>query len=216
MTHYHIPSSSPFVRTNRQTIAQRATLLQELLPAVQTIGELCCGDCSCQSEVYRQIGISHYVGLDISGEIVATNRARGLNCLQGDVLNPVALRRFIECEILFFGPPLSVNCDGHQRLTFSQVLPDYAGFSRLLWVELAYQGTAIYICPNSTTPADVRQMYDHIRLTRPDVGMRLVWQSWSTETGQGVVTEPRLKYIEVWFSSVLPDRWEFRSAQDSS
>lgn len=78
------------------------------------------------------------------------------------------------------------------------------------------QGTTIYICPNSTTPADVRQMYDHIRLTRSDVGVRFVWQSWPTETGQGAVTEPRLKYIEVWFSSVLPDRWEFRSAQDAS
>lgn len=30
-----------------------------LLPTVQTIGELCCGDCSGRAEAYRQIGITH-------------------------------------------------------------------------------------------------------------------------------------------------------------
>jgi hypothetical protein len=214
-TCYQLPNSGSFARTNRQTIAQRAALLQELLPDVQSIGELCCGDCSRQAEAYRQIDITHYIGLDISAEIVAANRAKGLDCIQGDVLDPQALRRFLECEVLFFGPPLSVNCDGHQGFSFAQVVPGYTDFSRLLWTDLAYQGTAIYICPNSTTPADVRQMYDHIHLNRPDVGVRLVWQSWSTETGHGETTEPRLKYIEVWFSSVLPDIWEFRSSQDT-
>ncbi len=212
---YQIPDSDTFARTNHQTIAQRATLLQELLPTAQTIGELCCGDCSRQTEAYRQTGITHYVGLDISAEIVAANRAKGLDCIQGDVLDPQVVRRFLACEVLFFGPPLSVKCDGHQGFSFAQVVPGYTDFSRLLWTDLAYQGTAIYICPNSTTPADVRQMYDQIRLTRPDVGVRLVWQSWSTETGHGETTEPRLKYVEVWFSSVLPNRWEFRSSQDT-
>ncbi|MCB0190682.1 MAG: hypothetical protein KDJ65_01950 [Anaerolineae bacterium] len=55
-------------------------------------------------------------------------------------------------------------------MSFAQVVPGYAAFSRLLWADLAYQGTVIYICPNSTTPADVRQIYGQIHLTRPDVG----------------------------------------------
>jgi len=141
-TRYQLPGAGPFARTNRQTIAQRAALLQELLPAAQTIGELCCGDYSRQAEAYRQIGIKHFIGLDISVEIVATNQAKGLDCIQGDVLDPEVLRRFLECEVLFFGPPLSVNCDGHQGLGFAQIFPGYAAFSRLLWADLAYQGTA--------------------------------------------------------------------------
>jgi hypothetical protein len=31
-----------YARTNRQTIAQRAALIRELLPAARSIAELCC------------------------------------------------------------------------------------------------------------------------------------------------------------------------------
>jgi hypothetical protein len=51
----------------------------------------------------------------------------------------------------------------------------------------------------------LRQLYEQIRRDRPDVGLRLVWSSWASE-----MTAPRLKYIEPWFSTVLPDAWEFR------
>jgi hypothetical protein len=214
-TRYQLPGSSPFARTNRQTIAQRVTLLRELLPSTESIGELCCGDCSRQAGAYWQAGINRYVGLDISAEIVTANRAKKIDCVQGDVLDPQILRQFLEYTLLFFGPPLSVGCDGHRGLSFARVVPGYAEFSRRLWLDLGYQGTVVYICPNSTTPADVRQVYQQIHATRPDVGLRLVWQSWSTETGLGEVTGPRLKYIEAWFSAVLPDMWEFRGGHDS-
>ena len=156
--------------------------------------------------------MTRYVGLDISPVIVATNQARGIECVQGDALDPAALCRFFDFDLLFFGPPLSVDCDGHHLLAFTQVTPGYAAFSHLLWSELGYRGTVVCLCPKTTTPGDLRHLYDQIRCNRPDVGLRLVWQSWSTETGLGEITPPRLKYIKAWFSSVLPDAWEFRSS----
>ncbi len=53
---YHLPAETApaFARTNAQTIAQRVSLLRELLPDVRAIGELCCGDCARQWAAYRQ------------------------------------------------------------------------------------------------------------------------------------------------------------------
>lgn len=71
--HYQLPDPTqrPFARTNVQTIRQRAVLLHELLPDTHTIAQLCCGDCSAQSEIYRShLPIERYVGLDLQPEIV--------------------------------------------------------------------------------------------------------------------------------------------------
>ncbi|HNT24648.1 MAG TPA: hypothetical protein PKM21_09800 [Anaerolineales bacterium] len=61
-TAYHIPNPAhPFARTNIQTIQQRAEILSELLPGVQSIAEICCGDCRMQAQVYRQrLGVQDY------------------------------------------------------------------------------------------------------------------------------------------------------------
>lgn len=207
---YQTPGGEHFARTNRQTVAQRAALIRKLLPGLQSIGELCCGDCTRQADAYRRLGVARYVGLDLSPRIVAANQARGIDCLHGDVLDPAVLRQFLDFDLLCFGPPLSIDCDGHRLLGFDQVTPGYAAFSHRLWAELGYQGTAISICPTTTTPGDLRRLYDALRLNRPEVGLRLVYESWSTLTGLDEPTPPRLKYIEAWFSTVLPDAWEFR------
>ena len=118
-----------FARTNVQTIAQRVTLLRELLPDVRAIGELCCGDCTRQWVAYLQAfpDVSYH-GLDIAPYIVAANQAQGIACTCGDVLDSAALRSFLACDVLFFGPPLSQDCDGHNLLAFHEVIPSYADF----------------------------------------------------------------------------------------
>lgn len=205
-----------FARTNVQTIAQRADLLRELLPHVHTIGELCCGDCSRQWTLYRQTfpGVM-YRGLDVDPRIVAVNQAQGTDCVCADVLNPTALRTFLTCDVLFFGPPLSRACDGHNLLAFREVVPAYANFAHLLWSKLGYTGTLICICPNTTTIGDVRRLYSQTRAVRPDVNLRLLHYSYATHTGHDEVTPLRLKYVELWFSTVLPDAWEVRELRGS-
>lgn len=179
-TPYRLPveSSPAFARTNVQTIAQRVALLRELLPDVRAIGELCCGDCARQWAAYRQAfpDVS-YRGLDIAPHIVAANQAQGIACTCGDVLDPMTLRQFLACDVLFFGPPLSQGCDGHNLLAFHEVVPAYADFARLLWGDLDYQGTLIYICPNTTTMGDVQRLYAQTRTARPDVNLRLLHYS---------------------------------------
>ena len=200
-----------FARTNVQTIAQRVTLLRELLPAVRAIGELCCGDCARQWAAYRQAfpNVS-YRGLDIAPHIVAANQAQGIACAYGDVMHPEILRQFLICDVLFFGPPLSQDCDGHTLLAFHEVIPAYIDFVRLLWDDLGYQATLVCICPNTTTMGDVRRLYAQTRAVRPDVNLRLLHYSYATRTGYDEVTSLRLKYVELWFSTVLPDVWEVR------
>jgi hypothetical protein len=90
------------------------------------------------------------------------------------------------------------------------VVPGYAAVARLLLGELGYQGTLVCICPNSTTPGDARWLYDQIKAVRPDFGLRLFHSSYTTITGSGLETEPRLKYVELWFSNRLEDAWEMR------
>ncbi|MCL4298446.1 MAG: hypothetical protein KJ077_22105 [Anaerolineae bacterium] len=200
-----------FARTNPQTIAQRVALLRELLPGVNSIAELCCGDCTRQALAYRrELGIERYRGLDLVPEIVAANQAQGIDCLWGDVLDPMVLGHFLDFEVIFYGPPLSVACDGHRLLAFREVVPGYADVARLLLGKLRYQGTLICICPNSTTPGDARWLSDQIKAARPDFGLRLFHASYATVTGSGIETEPRLKYVELWFSNRLADAWEMR------
>ncbi len=212
-TPYHLPveSAPAFARTNTQTIAQRVALLRELLPAVRAIGELCCGDCARQWTAYRQVFPDvNYRGLDIAPHIVAANQAQGIACTCGDVLDPATLCIFRACDVLFFGPPLSQNCDGHNLLAFREVTPSYADVARLLWGDLGYQGTLICICPNTTTMGDMQRLYAQTRAVRPDVNLRLLHYSYATRTGLDEVTPLRLKYVELWFSTVLPDAWEVR------
>lgn len=132
---YRLPieTAPAFARTNVQTIAQRVTLLRELLPDVRAIGELCCGDCARQWAAYRQAfsGVS-YRDLDIAPNIVAANQAQGIACTCGDVLDPAILRLFLGCDVLFFGPPLSQTCDGHSLLAFHEVVPTYTDSASLL------------------------------------------------------------------------------------
>ena len=209
----HVPNFSrqSFARTNSQTIAQRVKILRELLPTAHAIGELCCGDCAAQFEMYRAaLGELTFCGLEVSPEIVALNRSHNIPCAQGDVMDANALRPFLACDVLFFGPPLSVECDGHRLLAFRDVTPSFANFASLLWHDLNYRGTCIFICPNTTTLGDARRLHEQIKLWRSDVGLRLLHYTHATQTGTGESHELRLKYVELWFSSLLPDEWEMR------
>jgi len=216
---YHTPDLNrvAFARTNPQTINQRIAILQELLPNVKSIAEICCGDCSRQWEAYHQaLNIETYCGLDIQPEVVAANRAKGINCICGDALDKATLSRFRAFDVIFFGPPLSVNCDGHTLLSFHEVVPGFARFAHLLLGELLYRGALVCVCPKATTMGDVRWLYNQMKKQRQDIGLRLIHYSHSTVTGAGVVTESRLKYIELWFSDHLDDMWEVRKSEASA
>ncbi|MBP6789649.1 MAG: hypothetical protein KA170_18825 [Candidatus Promineofilum sp.] len=212
---YRLPDlDRPFARTNVQTIAQRVGLLRELLPDVRAIGELCCGDCRAQWATYRrELPIERYHGLDLHPGVVAANRSAGIDCVQGDALEPGALRPFLGDDVLFFGPPLSVNCDGHTLLPFRAVTPGYADLVTLLFGQLGYDGTLVCIAPRATTPGDMRWLYETATAANPGVGLRLIHHSYATLTGAGEPHEPRLKYVELWLSTRLPDRWETRASR---
>jgi hypothetical protein len=208
------PNQQPFARTNLQTIAQRMALIQEFLPQLNSIAEICCGDCSRQWQAYRQqLNIEQYRALDLQPEIVAANRAQGIDCLLGDALDPVIMRQFLSCQLIFFGPPLSLDCDGHRGLSFQAITPSYTDFIQLLLDQLAYSGTLVCISPKTTTLGDARWLYSQVKALRPEFGLRLIHHSHTTLTGNGIVTEPRLKYIELWFSDQLEDRWEVRETK---
>lgn len=179
-------------------------------PAWVSRYSVCCGPVPVPTVYGRELGIERYRGLDLVSEIVAANQAQGIDCLCGDVLDPTVLSDFLDFEVIFYGPPLSVECDGHRLLAFREVVPGYAEVARLLLSELGYNGTLVCICPNSTTPGDARRLYDQIKVTRPDVGLRLFHSSYATVTGSDIETEPRLKYVELWFSNRLEDTWEMR------
>lgn len=212
---YQLPDlDRPFARTNVQTVAQRVELLRELLPDARAIGELCCGDCWAQWDAYRrELPVERYHGLDLHPGVVAANRAAGIDCDLGDVLDSAALRPFLGDDVLFFGPPLSVNCDGHTLLPFRAVTPGYADLVMLLFGQLGYDGTLVCIAPRATTPGDMRWLYDTATDANPGVGLRLIHHSYATLTGAGERHEPRLKYVELWLSTRLPDLWELREGQ---
>jgi hypothetical protein len=214
-TQYHTPDLArrAFARTNRQTISQRAAILQELLPDARSIADICCGDCTRQREIYLQtLNLESYRGLDICPEIVEANQAKGVDCVCGDALDKTILSQFREFDVIFFGPPLSVDCDGHTLLGFRQVVPSFDEFLRLLLGELSYDGTVVCICPRNTTMGDARWLYEQVRELRHNVGLRLIHYSITTLTGDGKTTEPRLKYVELWLSSWLSDLWEVRQS----
>lgn len=202
-------SRQSFARTNRQTIAQRATILRRLAPGLRSVAEICCGDCSRQKQVYTdELGISQIRGLDLEATIVAQNRARGIDCYQGDALSIDSLRRFAQDDVVFFGPPLSEACDGHRGLDFDEVQPAYRDFARLFLGELCYDGLLVCICPKTTDMGSITRLYQDIRAYRPDVNLPLIHYSYTTLTGNDEVTELRLKYVELWFSSQHEDLWE--------
>jgi len=211
------PQRAGFARTNRQTIAQRMALICALLPQARSIAELCCGDCAAQWALYRAAlpGLA-FCGLDIAPAIVAANRAAGVPCTLGDALDPLVLRPFLAYDVVFFGPPLSAGCDGHHALAFDAVQPGFAAFTDLFLGQLGYAGTLVCIGPKTTHMGDIRRLYERIRAQQADVGLRLIHYSYATVTGAGISHEPRLKYVELWFSGRLPDAWEVqRSGPDA-
>jgi hypothetical protein len=203
-----------FARTNEQTISQRVAILAELLPNVRSIAEICCGDCFRQWQIYSQaFPLQVFRGLDIDPQVVASNLARGMDCIHGDALKKPVLQSFQTFDVLFFGPPLSESCDGHSLIPFRRIIPGYRHFSELLFVELNYQGTAVCIGPKHTTMGDVRWLYTQVKKQREDVNLRLIHYSYSTATSNNEVTEPRLKYVELWFSTLLENAWEIRISE---
>lgn len=214
MFHTPNPSRRSFAKTNPQTVTQRAALITELLPDTHSIGELCCGDCSHQWRTYtQQLSLTRYCGLDLEPEIAQRNKQAGIDCIQGNVLDSKILKDFLSFDLLFFGPPLSVECDGHQLFSFNEVIPSYADFTKLLLADLQYNGSLVCIGPRTTTMGDITRLYEHLRTVAPTVNLRLIHHTYSTLTGSGEVTEPRLKYIELWFSPHLPDAWEVRESR---
>jgi hypothetical protein len=208
---YHTPdfSRQSFARTNRQTIAQRVAILRRLAPGLDSVAEVCCGDCTRQKQIYTgELGVSQFRGLDLEAAIVAENHAKGVDCYQGDALSMDALRRFAQDAAVFFGPPLSEACDGHRGLNFDEVQPAYRDFARLFLGELRYDGLLVCICPKTTDMGNITRLYRDIRSHNPDVNLRLIHHSYTTLTGNDEVTELRLKYVELWFSSQHEDRWE--------
>jgi hypothetical protein len=203
----------PFAKTNIQTIRQRAGLLRELAPGKLSIGEICCGDCQAQYDLYRaELGISRFRGLDLSPEVVALNRSRGIPCDYGNALDGAVMRKYLDYEVIFFGPPLSVECDGHRLIAFRDVTPGFLPFVELLLRDLQYQGLLVLIGPRTTTPGDAQWVEHHARQARPDYRLRLLHYSHASITGLGEETEPRLKYVELWFQIGQEPRWEVRES----
>jgi hypothetical protein len=204
-----------FARTNVQTIRHRAALIRELLPDIRSIAEICCGDCAEQQRIYKEeLNIDRYVGLDIQPEIALLNRSRGIECQCGDALDRDMLENFLCMELIFFGPPLSKDCDGHNLLRFREVVPGFSDFSRLLLGELSYRGVLVCICPKITTFGDIEWFYNGIKSFRKNFGLRLIHKSYSTQTGYGEETKLRLKYVELWLSQTLGDAWETRESRE--
>jgi hypothetical protein len=79
-----------FARTNAETIAQRVVLLDEFVPGVGSIAEICCGDCSRQHKVYTsKLGVRTFRGLDLEPAIIAALRAKGIDCYLGNALDMI-------------------------------------------------------------------------------------------------------------------------------
>jgi len=204
----------PFARTNIQTIRQRAGLLRELLPSISSIAEICCGDCRAQYDIYHsELGMQRFRGLDLSPEIVEFNRSRGIPCDYGNALNGTVMQSFLDFEAIFFGPPLSLECDGHRLIAFRDVVLGFLPFTNLLLNELSYPGLLVLIGPRSTTPGDAQWIEYQVRKARPDYRLRLIHHSYAAITGLGEVTELRLKYVELWFQVGQDPQWEVRESK---
>ena len=158
-----------FARTNAQTVAQRVVLLREFAPNAKAISEICCGDYSRQYQAYTaELGVQVVRGLDLEPAIVTANRGKGMECYLGNALDVNVVRRFIDDDLIFFGPPLSEDCDGHRLVSFDEVVPSYGNFSKLLFGELGYDGLLVCICPNSTNLGDITKLYRAQKLFHPD------------------------------------------------
>ncbi len=204
----------PFARTNIQTIRQRAGLLQELAPGITSIAEICCGDCQAQYNLYRaELGVRRFRGLDLSPDVVALNRSRGVPCDYGNALDGVIMQTYLDFEVIFFGPPLSTGCDGHNLIAFRDVVPGFQPFTELLLKDINYQGLLVLIGPRTTTPGDAQWVEHHVRQARPDYRLRLLHYSRATVTGLGEETEPRLKYVELWLQVGSEPGWEVRESK---
>ena len=107
-------------------------------------------------------------GLDLEPAIVTANREREVECYLGNALDANVVRRFIGDDVIFFGPPLSENCDGHRLLDFDEVVPSYDELAKLLLGELGYDGLLVCICPNSTNLGDITKLYRAQKLFHPD------------------------------------------------
>lgn len=206
---------SSFARTNARTISQRVALLREFAPDVRSVAEVCGGDCLAQAEAYRAaFGIERFLAVDLDSTIAAADRERGLEVLCADALDPVAMRALLAFDVVFFGPPLSEDCDGHRLLPFDEVRPSFRDFTKLLLGTLAYRGLLVCIGPRSTTMGDVQKLHRHVQTLRPDIGLAMLHYSVSTLTGHGEPTEPRRKYVELWFSPRHGDQWTVRESVD--
>jgi len=204
----------PFARTNIQTIRQRAGLLKELYPGVSSIAEICCGDCQNQYNIYRsELEIQRFRGLDLSPDVIALNRSHHVPCDYGDALDPRAMQPFLDYDVIFFGPPLSEDCDGHHLIAFRDVKPGFLAFSTLLMGQLNYQGLIVLIGPRSTTIGDAQWIDHQVRAIRSNHGLRLLHHSYSPITGQGESTELRLKYVELWYQAGIEPHWEIRESK---
>ncbi len=208
-------SRRSFARTNPRTILQRAAILRERFPAVRSIAELCGGDCLAQAEAYRRDpGVTRYLAVDIDPAVAARNRDHGIDTILGDALDSAVLQRVTGHDLIFFGPPLSEDCDGHRLLAFDEVRPGFADFVRVLLGDLAYSGTVVLIGPRTTDMGAVRRLHAIVRTIRPDYGLMLIHRSHSRLTGRGEITAPRLKYVELWFSADGGDLWEIVESRD--
>lgn len=209
------PTRSSFARTNPRTIEQRIALIRELAPSVRSIAEVCAGDCTLQAQRYRaELGIEHYLAVDLDAAVVSANRMSGIVTLHADALDARAMRPVAACDLVFFGPPLSEDCDGHRILRFDQVRPGYEPFLRMLLDELGYSGLVVCIAPRDTDMGQIRRLHHGVRAMNPDWNLALIHDSWSTLTGGGEHTEPRRKYVELWFSRHHPDNWNVRESLD--
>jgi hypothetical protein len=204
----------PFARTNIQTIRQRSILLRELHPGITSVAEICCGDCQQQYLTYRtEMGIQRFNSLDLSLDIMAFNCSRNIPCVHGNALDGTVMRSFLDFDAIFFGPPLSENCDGHHLFSFREVNPGFLPFIQLMVQELNYQGILILIGPRTTTLGDV-QWIDHlVKNIRSDYSLRLLHYSHSSVTGSGEEMEMRLKYVELWYQVGASQQWEIRESR---
>ncbi|HMY65417.1 MAG TPA: hypothetical protein PL048_12700 [Leptospiraceae bacterium] len=202
-------SRKTFAKTNIDTVRHRAEIMKNSFPNVKSIAEICCGDCSGQYAAYMEnFSLNSYCGLDIDPLIVKANLKRGIDCIQGSALDSAVMKKFISFDIIFYGPPLSENCDGHSILNFSQVEPGFFDFLNLMYNDLKYKGVVVCICPRTADMGDITQLYNEIRKSDSSVSLPLIHYSYSNKTGNGEIHELRLKYIELWFSNVHEDRWE--------
>ncbi|HZS41206.1 MAG TPA: hypothetical protein VFF06_30460 [Polyangia bacterium] len=199
---HRVPNpDAAFARTNVQSLEQRVALVGELCPGARSIGEICAGDCTAQARLYRErLGLERYVAVDVSPAIAARLAAAGIEHICGDALDERVMRPLAALDVLFFGPPLSHDCDGHRLLAFDDVRPAYGAFVELVLGRLAFAGTLVCIAPRSTNLGDARRLHAIARAAAPDVGLRRIHYSWSTVTGHGEATEPRLKYVELWLA----------------